>query len=198
MTGTTLTAPPRMTLSVALIGLIFVVGGVMHFLRPRFYLAMMPPWLPAAAALVLVSGVFEILGGIGVLVPATRVIAGWGLIALLFAVFPANVQMLLNARAAHASASTMAVLVARLPLQVLPNVGGDVRHFILPAPATFLDGLDFILPNWRQAAAIGDAAQWTPTKVRSCWPCLRDRVPARFLRKTPSAAVVRHSTSAAG
>jgi len=119
VTGTTLTAPPRMTLSVALIGLIFVVGGVMHFLRPRFYLAMMPPWLPAAAALVLVSGVFEILGGIGVLVPATRVIAGWGLIALLFAVFPANVQMLLNARAAHASASTMAVLVARLPLQVL-------------------------------------------------------------------------------
>lgn len=117
--GTTLAAPPRMTLSVALIGLIFVVGGVMHFLRPRFYLAMMPPWLPAAAALVLVSGVFEILGGIGVLVPATRVIAGWGLIALLFAVFPANVQMLLSARAAHASASTMAVLVARLPLQVL-------------------------------------------------------------------------------
>ena len=108
-----------MTLSVALIGLIFLVGGVMHFLRPRFYLAMMPPWLPAAAALVLVSGVFEILGGIGVLVPATRVIAGWGLIALLFAVFPANVQMLLNARAAHASASTMAVLVARLPLQAL-------------------------------------------------------------------------------
>lgn len=119
MTGTALAAPPRMTLSVALIGLIFVVGGVMHFLRPRFYLAMMPPWLPAAAALVLVSGVFEILGGIGVLVPATRVIAGWGLIALLFAVLPANVQMLLNARAAHASASTMAVLVARLPLQAL-------------------------------------------------------------------------------
>ena len=119
MTGTTLAAPPRMTLSVALIGLIFVVGGVMHFLRPRFYLAMMPPWLPAAAVLVLVSGVFEIMGGIGVLVPATRVIAGWGLIALLFAVFPANVQMLLNARAAHASATTIAVLVARLPLQVL-------------------------------------------------------------------------------
>ena len=119
MTGAALAAPPRMTPSVALIGLIFVVGGVMHFLRPRFYLAMMPPWLPAAAVLVLVSGVFEILGGIGVLVPATRVIAGWGLIALLFAVFPANVQMLLNARAAHVSASTMAVLVARLPLQAL-------------------------------------------------------------------------------
>ena len=119
VTGTALAAPQRMTLSIALIALVFVVGGVMHFMRPRFYMDMMPPWLPAAAALVLISGVFEILGGIGVLVPATRVIAGWGLIALLIAVFPANIQMLLNARAAHASASTMALLIARLPLQAL-------------------------------------------------------------------------------
>lgn len=119
MTGAALGTPPRLTISVALIGIIFVVAGTLHFLRPRFYLAMMPPWLPAAAALVLVSGVFEILGGIGVLLPATRVAAGWGLIALLVAVFPANVQMLLNARAAHASASVMALLVARLPLQAV-------------------------------------------------------------------------------
>ena len=108
-----------MTVSVVLIAVIFVIAGALHFLRPRFYVAMMPPWLPAAAALVFVSGAFEILGGIGVLVPATRVAAGWGLIALLVAVFPANIQMLLNARAAHASATTMAVLVARLPLQAL-------------------------------------------------------------------------------
>lgn len=119
VTGTALAAPQRMTLSIALIAVIFVVAGAMHFLRPRSYMAIMPPWLPAAAALVVVSGVFEILGGIGVLVPATRVIAGWGLIALLIAVFPANVQMLLNARAAHASATAMTVLVARLPLQAL-------------------------------------------------------------------------------
>ena len=119
MTVDTIAAPQRMTLSVALIGLIFVVAGVLHFIRPRSYIAIMPPWLPAAAALVLVSGVFEILGGIGVLVPATRVAAGWGLIVLLLAVFPANIQMLLNARAAHASATAMAVLVARLPLQAL-------------------------------------------------------------------------------
>lgn len=99
--------------------MIFVVGGIMHFLRPRFYIGMMPHWMPAAATLVLVSGVFEILGGIGVLVPATRVAAGWGLIALLFAVFPANIQMLLNVRGAHVSALTMAALVARLPLQAV-------------------------------------------------------------------------------
>ena len=119
VTGVAIAAPQRMTLSIALIAVIFVIAGALHFLRPRFYVAMMPPWLPAAATLVLVSGVFEILGGIGVLVPVTRVAAGWGLIALLVAVFPANVQMLLNARTAHASAATMAVLVARLPLQAV-------------------------------------------------------------------------------
>ena len=67
----------------------------------------------------MVSGVFEIAGAAGILLPATRVAAGWGLIALLLAVFPANIQMLVNARAAHASALWTASLVARLPLQVL-------------------------------------------------------------------------------
>ena len=110
---------PRLTLSIVLIAAIFVGGGVLHLVKPEAYLRMMPPWLPAAMALVLISGVFEIVGGVGVLVPATRVAAGWGLIALLVAVFPANVQMLLNARATHASALWMSGLVARLPLQAV-------------------------------------------------------------------------------
>ena len=110
---------PRLTLSIVLIAAIFVGGGVLHLVKPEAYLSMMPPWLPAAMALVLISGVFEIVGGVGVLVPATRVAAGWGLIALLVAVFPANVQMLLNARATHASALWMSGLVARLPLQAV-------------------------------------------------------------------------------
>ena len=110
---------PRLTLSIVLIAAIFVGGGVLHLVKPEAYLGMMPPWLPAAMALVLISGVFEIVGGVGVLVPATRVAAGWGLIALLVAVFPANVQMLLNARATHASALWMSGLVARLPLQAV-------------------------------------------------------------------------------
>ena len=110
---------PRLTLSIVLIAAIFVGGGVLHLVKPEAYLRMMPPWLPAAMALVLISGVFEIVGGVGVLMPATRVAAGWGLIALLVAVFPANVQMLLNARATHASALWMSGLVARLPLQAV-------------------------------------------------------------------------------
>ena len=60
----------------------FVAGGVNHFLKADFYLSMMPPWVPAHVLLVQVSGVFEVLGGIGVLVPATRSLAGWGLIAV--------------------------------------------------------------------------------------------------------------------
>lgn len=75
---------------------VFVAAGVNHFVNPEFYVAIMPPYLPAHDALVVLSGVFEILGGIGVLVPRARSLSGWGLIALLIAVFPANLHMALN------------------------------------------------------------------------------------------------------
>jgi len=72
----------------------FIFAGVMHFVQPELYAAIVPPWLPNAPLLVALSGAFEILGGLGVLHPVTRRLAGWELIALLIAVFPANVQML--------------------------------------------------------------------------------------------------------
>jgi uncharacterized membrane protein len=100
-----------------IVAVVFVIAGVLHFVIAPFYLAMMPPWLPAHLLLVQVSGVAEILLGLGVLVDRTRVIAGWGLIALLIAVFPANVQMLLNAVASHAGALSLVLLTLRLPLQ---------------------------------------------------------------------------------
>ncbi|MCW5890621.1 MAG: DoxX family protein [bacterium] len=74
-------------------GPLYVLAGVMHFVRPDLYLQIMPPYLPAHLLLVLLSGVAEIVLGILVLVPRTRVLAAWGLIALLVAVFPANVYM---------------------------------------------------------------------------------------------------------
>ena len=110
---------PRISLSIALIALLFATSGVLHLVKPQPFVRIVPPWLPGARSLVLISGIFEITGALGILVPFTRVAAGWGIIALLFAVFPANVQMLLNARGAHASALWIAGLVARLPLQVL-------------------------------------------------------------------------------
>lgn len=74
----------------------YIFAGAIHFVRPDFYLAIMPPYLPAHLELVYLSGLFEIAGGIGVLVPKFRSIAGWGLVALLFAVFPANLHMALH------------------------------------------------------------------------------------------------------
>ena len=68
----------------------------MHFVRPDFYVAMMPPFLPAPLALVYISGAAELAGGIGVLIQRTRRLAGWGLIALLVAVFPANLYVAID------------------------------------------------------------------------------------------------------
>ena len=74
----------------------YVVAGAHHFLRPDFYLVMMPPYLPAPAALVAISGAAEIALGLLVLVPAFRHAAAWGLVLLLVAIFPANVHIALN------------------------------------------------------------------------------------------------------
>lgn len=98
---------------------VFVIAGVLHFAIPGTYVRVMPPWLPHPRALVLLSGAFQIAGGVGVLLPRTRRAAGWGLILLLLAVWPANLQMLLNARASGAPAAAQALLVLRLPLQLL-------------------------------------------------------------------------------
>ena len=74
----------------------WVFAGVMHFLRPRDYEATMPPYIPAPREMVAISGVAEIAGGIGVLLPRTRDLAGRALIALVIAGFPANVHMALT------------------------------------------------------------------------------------------------------
>jgi uncharacterized membrane protein len=74
-----------------ILGLIFIVAGALHFIIPDAYLRIMPPALPAHLLLIDISGAAEILGGIGMLVPSTRRVAAWGLVALLIAVWPANI-----------------------------------------------------------------------------------------------------------
>jgi uncharacterized membrane protein len=74
----------------------YVFAGVNHFASPDFYVRIMPPYLPWHLELVYLSGVAEILCGIGVLIPRTRVMAAWATIALLVAVFPANVHVAVN------------------------------------------------------------------------------------------------------
>lgn len=104
--------------SVYVIGIGFIAAGVAHFLHPDAYQRIVPPWLPAHAALVSVSGAFEILGGAGAMVPVTRRVAGVGLIALLVAVFPANVHMAANPQL-YRDVAPAALLYLRLPLQGL-------------------------------------------------------------------------------
>ncbi len=74
----------------------FVNAGVSHFTSLASFVSIMPPYLPAHLELVYLSGVFEILGGLAVLPKASRALAGYGLILLLFAIFPANVHMAMN------------------------------------------------------------------------------------------------------
>ena len=68
--------------------------GILHFARPKPFVRIVPKFLAAPLALVYISGFFEIAGGVGLLIPATRVAAAWGLVALYIAVFPANIYML--------------------------------------------------------------------------------------------------------
>ncbi len=107
---------PRAIGRIALAAL-FIVSGTSHFVRSDFFTAIVPPWLPSALTLVWISGFFEIAGAIGLLIPATRRAAGIGLIALMVAVFPANVHMALHADAFPNFAPWL--LWARLPLQAV-------------------------------------------------------------------------------
>ena len=95
----------------------FINVGIDHFINPDFYLSIMPPAFPMHLEAVYISGFFEILGGICVLIPSLRIIAGWGLVALLIAVYPANIYMALTPEAFPDT--QIAILYFRLPLQFL-------------------------------------------------------------------------------
>ena len=102
-----------------LFGIFFIFAGVMHFAKPRFYLAIMPDYLPAHRELVAASGVAEIAGGVGTLIPATRKAGSWWSIATLVAVFPANLHMALNPERYKNVPGGRNALYARLPIQGL-------------------------------------------------------------------------------
>ena len=86
--------PPIQLAALWLLAIVMIATGASHFARPDPFVRIVPKYLPAPLALVYISGFFEILGGIGLLVPDTRSWAAWGLIALYIAVFPANIYML--------------------------------------------------------------------------------------------------------
>lgn len=95
----------------------FVLAGINHFLDPQFYLAIMPPVFPAPLFLIYLSGFFEIAFGILLLVPKFSRFAAFGIIAVLIAVFPANIYMAANPQ--MFPEFSPAALYLRLPLQFI-------------------------------------------------------------------------------
>lgn len=100
-----------------LLAALFILTGLSHFINPVYFLKIMPPYMPWPLFLVYLSGFFEIVLGIMVLIPKLRRVAAWGLIALLIAVFPANIHMALNPEL-YPEIHPVALWI-RLPLQAV-------------------------------------------------------------------------------
>jgi uncharacterized membrane protein len=105
----------------ALCGPFFVFAGVMHFIKPRFYLQMMPEWLPAHEAMNYLSGAAEVVGGLALMSPDPKIrrAGGWFTLLILAAVYPANIHMALNADQFPDVPGGQAALIARLPFQAV-------------------------------------------------------------------------------
>jgi uncharacterized membrane protein len=101
------------------LALFFIAAGATHLILPAPYLAIMPAYVPWPAAMVALSGLAEILGGLGVCLRTTRAAAGWCLIALLVAVFPANIYALSTGMVVREYSIPAWLLWARLPFQPL-------------------------------------------------------------------------------
>lgn len=99
------------------IAIAFTAAGVLHFLKTGFFVNIMPDYIPYHKAMVLISGMAEILGGIGIMIPSVRSAAVYGLLLLLLAVFPANIDMAVKAYRNHGFSPYTWVLLLRLPLQ---------------------------------------------------------------------------------
>ena len=96
------------------LSIFMIAAGTTHFVNPAFFLKIMPPYLPLHKELVLVSGIFEVLLGVLLLVPQTSRKAAWGIVALLIAVFPANLYLYQHQDILPASPI---IHLLRLPLQ---------------------------------------------------------------------------------
>ncbi len=96
---------------------LFLFTGTMHFIKPDVFIRIMPDYIPFHNAMVFWSGVAEVAGGIGYLFPEMRFFAAWGLIILLLAVFPANIDMFLKARKRRGFDLFTWITLLRLPIQ---------------------------------------------------------------------------------
>jgi uncharacterized membrane protein len=109
--------PEMPKIPVLVIAVFFLLGGIAHFVFLESFVGAMPAYLGFHRELVVISGVFEILGAVGILFARTRRLAAYGLIALSIVVFPANINMAMHPE--QFSHIPQVLLVLRLPLQFL-------------------------------------------------------------------------------
>jgi uncharacterized membrane protein len=102
-----------------LLAIFMITAGTLHWVTPDPFVKIVPSFLPYPLALVYISGVFEILGGVGLLVPPVSQAAAWGLIALYIAVFPANINMAVNRIQMDGIPDLDLLRWGRLPLQAV-------------------------------------------------------------------------------
>ena len=104
-------------LSIIVMSWFYISAGLLHFTNTNWFLQIVPPYLPLKLELVYVSGFFEIIFGLMLLLPSWRYYAGWGLVLLLIAVYPANIYL---AQTNGAAMNTSALVAwGRLPFQFL-------------------------------------------------------------------------------
>jgi uncharacterized membrane protein len=96
---------------------VYIVAGINHFIHPGSYRQIMPHWVPLPDVMILISGVCEVLFALLLIYPISRRAAAYGIILLLIAIFPANVQMTLNYF--HESRPGLWFTILRLPLQLV-------------------------------------------------------------------------------
>ena len=118
MTSTPSSRSPLTEIFRVILAIAMITVGTLHFTHADQFARIVPPPLPAFA-MVYISGVFEILGGVGLLVPFLSVAAAWGLIALFVAVFPANIYQALNSIAIDGIPDHPALYWFRLPFQAV-------------------------------------------------------------------------------
>ena len=104
------------TISLWVMAILYILAGINHFINPKFYLKIIPPFLPWHKALNWISGAAEIVLGIGLLIPVYTSISAWGIILLLIAVFPANIYHFMKG---YRKKKMVWILATRLPLQFL-------------------------------------------------------------------------------
>jgi len=112
-------------ITIVIMAVFYINVGIKHFIDPDWFLQIYPPYLPYGLASVYISGFFEVLFGVMLLFRSTRSLACWGLVALLVAVFPANIYLAQTNGAAMGT--TPLIAWGRLPFQAL-FIGLAVWH----------------------------------------------------------------------